>query len=370
MPPMVNAIYAIGRHESGKISPDCVSEERSDAGSGRTIHSDRMGNLMRAARLLFIQMLLETRGQLSARQLAEACEISIRTLHRDIEHLSAAGVPVVAERGRSGGFRLLEGWKTRLTGLTPSEAQAVFLSGLSGPAAQLGLGGAMESAQLKLLIALPASWREQATKVQSRLHLDPVDWYREPDPVPFLSVVAEAVWGERQLRVQYRSWKGMGERTVSPLGLVLKAGTWYFVESADDAIRTYRVAGLRAAELLSSRVRRPKGFDLARQWMQSIARFEESTYTSSARVLCTPAGLAELAQLNAATARALASVSQPTLPDARVGVTIPIESIERASRQLLTMAPDVTVIEPKALRAAIAARLREISRTYAVAADT
>jgi len=137
---------------------------------------------MRASRLLTIQMLLQTRGRLSARALAQALEVSVRTLYRDVDQLSAAGVPVIAQRGRDGGFELLDGWKTTLTGLTPSESQAVFLSGLAGPAAQLGLGDAVGSAQLKLLAALPAAWRDDAQRVAARLHLDPVDWYREAEP--------------------------------------------------------------------------------------------------------------------------------------------------------------------------------------------
>ena len=148
---------------------------------------------MRASRLLSLQMLLETRGRMSAQALAEALEVSVRTLYRDVDQLSAAGVPIYAERGRNGGFALLPGWKTTLTGLTPSEAQAVFLSGLPGPAQDLGLGGDVAGARLKLLAALPAAWRDDAQRVSARLHLDPVDWYRESDPTPHLPTVAVAV---------------------------------------------------------------------------------------------------------------------------------------------------------------------------------
>lgn len=319
---------------------------------------------MRAARLLSIQMMLDTRGQLSARELARALEISVRTLHRDIDHLSSAGVPVVAARGRSGGFRLLEGWKTRLTGLTASEAQAVFLSGLAGPAAQLGMRQPMQSAQLKLLTALPASSREAAQRMQSRLHLDPVDWYKEPAATPHLALVAEAVWSGRKLTFQYQSWKGASARVTSPLGLVLKAGTWYFVGNEEDGFRTYRVAAISDPGLLADRARRPKRFDLARHWQAAVEQFERTLYAGTARVLATTTGLAALSLLNAATARAVAAVPPPSKATDRVSVRIPIESIESAAGQLLALGPDVEVMEPPALRQAVRRRLRELARTY------
>jgi predicted DNA-binding transcriptional regulator YafY len=319
---------------------------------------------VRASRLLSIQMLLETRGRMSAQALADALEVSVRTLYRDVDQLTAAGVPIYAERGRLGGFRLLEGWKTTLTGLTPSEAQAVFLSGLAGPAAQLGLGTQVETAKLKLLTALPAPWRNDAQRISSRLHLDPVDWYREAEPVPHLATVAAAVWNERQLTIRYESWKATVRRTVSPLGLVLKAGAWYLVAATDDEPRTYRISNISEVQALEARCRRPRKFELARYWSESIRRFESELYKSRAVVLATAAGLKGLRNLNSAVCRAVAGVDAPLSQDARVKVSIPIESIDHATGQLLRLSPEVQVVEPLALRQSLILKLRQTCRLY------
>lgn len=319
---------------------------------------------MRASRLLSIQMLLQTRGRMSATALAAALEVSVRTLYRDVDQLSAAGVPIVAERGRFGGFELLGGWKTTLTGLTPSESQAVFLSGLAGPAAQLGLGEAVETAQLKLLAALPAPWRDDAQRVSRRLHLDPVDWYRETEPVPHLAAAAAAVWDERQLALRYESWTATVARTVSPLGLVLKAGTWYLVAAVDDAVRTFRVANILALETLPSRARRPRRFDLAAYWAESIARFERELYRARATVVASPEGLKALRQHSAALARAVAGASAAPRPGGRTRLEIPIESLEQASGLLLRLAPEVEVLAPAALREAVISRLQQAAALY------
>jgi predicted DNA-binding transcriptional regulator YafY len=320
---------------------------------------------MRASRLLTIQMLLQSRGRMSARALAEELQVSVRTLHRDVDQLSAAGVPIYAERGRSGGFALLGGWKTSLTGLTQAESQAVFLSGLAGPAAQLGLGAEVKAAQLKLLTALPSAWREQAQTVSSRLHLDPVDWYHEQEPVPLLSVVAEAVWKDRRLAMRYESWKRTSARTVGPLGLVLKGGMWYLVALLRDQPRTFRVANILSAQVLDDSARPPPNFDLASYWADSMRRFERELYTGEAKLLATPAGLKALGYLSTAVARAVAAAAAPRRKDGRVRLRIPIESIEHATGQLLRLAPDVEVLEPAALRAATIERLKQIARLYA-----
>lgn len=319
---------------------------------------------MRASRLLAIQMLLQTRGRMSATALAQALEVSVRTLYRDIDELTAAGVPVYAERGRSGGFELLPGWKTTLTGLTPSEAQAVFLGGLAGPAADLGLDEPVRSAQLKLLAALPADWRGQAQRVSSRLHLDPVDWYREAEPPVHLAQVAQAVWEGRQLAMRYESWTRSARQVVHPLGLVLKAGTWYLVAAREGQVRTFRVSGIGSVEVLPAACVRPRRFDLAAHWRESVRRFEASLYSARAEVAATARGLAHLRQMGAPVARALRDAKVPE-GNGRVRLHIPVESDEQAAAQLLRLAPEVEVLGPASLRSAILRRLRAMQAIYA-----
>lgn len=319
---------------------------------------------MRASRLLSIQMLLETRGRMSATELAQALEVSVRTLYRDIDELTSAGVPVYAERGRAGGFQLLPGWKTTLTGLTSSEAEAVFLSGLAGPAAELGLGAEVRSAQLKLLSALPAQWRGHARRVSSRLHLDPVEWYREADALPHLAAVATAVWEGRQLAFSYASWTRTAQQVVHPLGLVLKAGIWYLVAARDGKVRTFRVSNMRDVRVLDAPCARPRRFDLARHWAASVQRFEAELHGGDAEVAATARGLAHLRALNAAVARALRDVADPP-EGSRVHARVPIESVEHAAGVMLRLAPDVEVLAPRALRRAVLARARAVEKLYA-----
>lgn len=321
---------------------------------------------MRASRLLSILILLQMRGRLSAETLAEEFEVSVRTIYRDVDQLSAAGVPIYAERGRAGGFELMAGWQTTLTGLTPAEAQAVFLGGLPGPATQLGLGREVESARLKLLTALPAAWRDDAQRISARLHLDPLEWYRDSDAVPHLAAVADAVWSERQLTLRYRSWRGASRRTVDPLGLVLKAGVWYLVAAAEGQARTFRISNIADADVLNSRARKPrKAFDLATYWHDAMQRFERELYTGQATVLASSAGLVQLRALNSAVAQAVDAAAAQR-DGRRTRLRIPIESAEQATTQLLRLAPAVEVIAPKALRASIAERVRQIGRVYGV----
>jgi predicted DNA-binding transcriptional regulator YafY len=315
---------------------------------------------MQASRLLSILMLLQARGRMTAGALAEAMEVSERTILRDVDQLSAAGVPLWGERGRQGGFQLREGWSTQLTGMTEPEAHALLLAGLPGPATELGLGAAAASARLKLVASLPSGWREQADRVGQRLHIDPVDWYRAQDAPKFLREVADAVWRARRIQVRYESWKGEALRMLEPLGLVLKAGAWYLVArpagttARADAVRIYRLASLLELKL-GATFRRPTTFDLARTWQASAARFESELRSVEVR-----------ARVTQRCRKWLANARMPFSDEGGDEVTVRVESVERGARQLLAFGDEIEVLSPPALRermeqqaAAVLARYRK-----------
>jgi predicted DNA-binding transcriptional regulator YafY len=234
---------------------------------------------VRASRLVNLLLLLQTRGGLTAAELARELEVSVRTVHRDVEELSLAGVPIFAERGPHGGIRLVDGYRTRLTGMTAEEAEGLFLAGLPGPAAQLGLGTVVAAAQLKVLAALPSELRSRASRIVERFHLDVSGWFQADEPVPHLTTLSAAVWDERQVAITYDRGSGAVERTIAPLGLVLKAGVWYVVAAVEDQLRTYRVARVRTATILDGPVVRPPNFELASYWTETSAAYERESPT-------------------------------------------------------------------------------------------
>lgn len=228
---------------------------------------------MRADRLLSILLLLQHHGRMTVRQLAERLEVSERTICRDMEALSAAGVPVYAERGTGGGWFLSEGYRTTLTGLNRDEIQTVFLSN-ARLLQDLGLKEASDVALLKLSAALPAVFRRDAEYASQRIHIDGAGWHAAEEDVPHLRTLLEAVWEEKRLYLSYRrEGDDAVERLVDPLGLVAKGNTWYLVAAVEGEIRTYRVSRVKSAELVEERAARPPGFDLAAYWEQSTAQF-------------------------------------------------------------------------------------------------
>ncbi|SDG69127.1 Predicted DNA-binding transcriptional regulator YafY, contains an HTH and WYL domains [Lentzea fradiae] len=303
---------------------------------------------------------------MTAQALAAELEVSVRTIYRDVESLHASGVPLYGDAGPAGGYQLLDGYRTRLTGLTEQEAESLFLAGLPGAAADLGLGDAVAAAQLKLMAALPSPMRDRAARMAERFHLDAPSWYSDPERSPLLSVVADAVWRERLLEVRYRRWQAPEEvtRVLRPLGLVLKAGRWYLVASgSSERISTYRVAQIREASVVDEPFERPAGFDLAAHWAASLEDFQSRQYTGEAVVRLTPRGFESFSSyVLPAVARA---AERSAVDDGGwVRVTIPIESVGHATGMLLRMGGEVEVLEPEELRASVTSVVRELASRY------
>lgn len=319
---------------------------------------------MRASRLLSILMLLQARGRITAAALAAEFEVSVRTIYRDIDALSAAEIPVYADRGPGGGFQLLDGYRTRLTGLSPSEAASLFLAGLPGPAAELGLADALAAATLKLDAALPERMRAAAHRVAARFHLDPVGWFRSAEAARFLPEIAEAVWNERCIDIRYRREGGAVARRLHPLGLVLKAGTWYLVALTGDEPRTYRASNILGVSVLEEGFDRPPDFDLERFWAAASRAYEAGLQRGEAVLRVSPQGLASLERLGTAAAREAAASAGPPDSQGWARIALPIESVAEAAAELMRLGAEAEVLEPAALRRRIAASARALSRLY------
>ncbi|MFJ3922005.1 helix-turn-helix transcriptional regulator [Streptomyces sp. NPDC090022] len=323
---------------------------------------------MRADRLLSLLLLLQNRGRMTAPELAAELEVSVRTVYRDIESLGASGVPVLADRGPAGGYRLMDGYRTRLTGLTDAEADSLFLLGAPGPARDLGLGAVLATARLKVLAALPAGLAERSRLVEDRFHLDAPAWFRDADPVPHLAAVARAVWEQRVLRAHYRRWSGEVHRELRPLGLVLKSGIWYLVAQAGSdpaGVRTYRVSRLLDVEPTGEVFERPEGFGLVTYWEEQARRLESRLHQQTARLRLSPRGVKLLPmQFGAAGSRAVAAAGPPDA-EGWVEVDLPVESEAIAVGDLLRLGPEAEVLGPAPLREALSGTVEVLARRYA-----
>src|SRR5262245_47706765 len=225
---------------------------------------------VRASRLVSFLLLLQTRGHLTAAELAERLEVSERTVQRDGQALAASGVPIASVRGPAGGYRLERGYRTKLTGLDSTEAEALFV----GPAAELGLGRELAAARLKLLASLPAELQERASRASELFHVDPRGWFREDDRVPHLALIAGTLWRGNRLDMRYREGADVVSRRLDPLGLVLKAGVWYLLARRRGEERVYRVSRIVSARERAEPCDRPGDFDLAAAWARRSEAFE------------------------------------------------------------------------------------------------
>ncbi|MEW2415437.1 transcriptional regulator [Streptomyces sp. NPDC046866] len=336
---------------------------------------------MRADRLLSLLLLLQNRGRMTAPELAAELEVSVRTVYRDIEALGASGIPVHADRGPAGGYRLVDGYRTRLTGLTDSQADSLFLAGTPGPARDLGLGADLAAAQLKLQAALPAGLADRARRLQGRFHLDATAWFRDADPVPHLAQIAQAVWDQRILVAGYRRWNGEVRtgRVLHPLGLVLKGGIWYLVARPADepaagpagtpagshrTYRTYRVSRFLDVDTAPGTFVRPPGFELAAYWEESARRLDDALRHQTAVVRLSPRGLRLLPmQFGAAGSRALADAG-PADADGWTTVRLPVETQSVAVGDLLRLGAEAEVVSPPELRRAVAGTVAVLAERY------
>ncbi|WP_282090839.1 helix-turn-helix transcriptional regulator [Streptomyces tendae] len=325
---------------------------------------------MRAARLIKMVLLLQSRPTMTAAELARELEVSERTVTRDAQALSEAGVPVYAERGRAGGYRLVGGYRTRLTGLARGEAEALFLSGVPGALREMGLEDTASAARLKVSAALLPSLRDASRTAAQRFHLDAPNWFREPETPELLPAVADAVWDDRRVAARYRRGTEEVVRDLEPYGLVLKAGVWYVCArvtgaAGDGPFRVYRIDRFTAVEAGEERFTRDDGFDLPAFWAERAEQFARSILRAEVVVRLSERGVRALPYaVDALAAReALASAGAPD-QDGRLTVTLPVESEDVAHTQLRALGPEVEVLAPASLRGRFARDAGRLAGLY------
>jgi len=314
---------------------------------------------MRADRLISIVLLLQANGRMTAETLASRLDEAQRTILRDMDALSSAGVPVVAERGTGGGWRLIDGYETKLTGLTPAEIRSLFLARPPALLAELGIKEAADAAWLKLRAALPVGVREQAEFVRQRLLIDSRNWRESGESLTSLPVLLEALWSDKRLKFVYEKADGTsGEREVDPLGLVARANRWYLVAGKGDEQRTYRVSRIRSPEISAERAERPANFDLAAYWETSTNRFREHLPYYNATFLVTEHIMPWVCYR-----------PRRVLEQARVGeryrVSLRFDAPEEARQFALGHGAELEVLEPQELRDHVIATAHAVAAAYA-----
>lgn len=318
---------------------------------------------MRADRLLSIMLLLQVHRRITAHELAKRLEVSERTIYRDVEALSAAGVPVTAERGTGGGLMLLETFRTNLTGLNSTEVQALFLGQPDHLLNDLGLHQASEAALIKLLAVLPSINRQSAEYVRQRIYVDVTGWQQaDEEQLLFLPLIQEAIWQERKLSVTYQRSEQAVERVLDPLGLVAKGRIWYLIAAINGEMRTYRVSRIQQASLRDESCVRPPNFDLADYWRQSSATFLANIPRHAVSVRMPQSALPRVTQ-----AGRFIQLEQAGPPDEHgwVAARILFEDKDEICGYLLSFGTEMEILEPPELRAQVLELARNILAFYA-----
>ena len=322
---------------------------------------------MRADRLISILMLLQSRGRMTARCLADELDVSERTIYRDVQALCNAGVPVYAEHGPGGGLALLDSYRTTLTGLDDDELRALFMMfSAPGPLEKLGVSQKLKTALLKISAALSNGRDLDENRIHQRFHLDWSWWFHEQEPVPHLQVIQQAVWEGRRLRLHYQTaMLAAIDVEVEPYGLVSKAGIWYLVAGVEGAPRVYRVSWLMNVVSLAEHFERPAGFDLPAFWQGWCAEYEQRQQVFQARLRISPGMLPYLPLFFGR--RVLDEGAYAGAPDAQGWVTLvlPFENLEAARERVLSLGSAVEVLEPEALRCSVIDVAQQIVSFYA-----
>ncbi len=320
---------------------------------------------MRADRLLSILLLLQARGQTTGRELAKHLEVSERTVHRDMDALSAAGVPVFALRGAQGGWQLDENWRTQVPGLDEAELRA-FLMVQPRVLGDKRLAAAAERALSKLMAALPASMREQAASIRQRLYVDPAGWHGANEDLSMLPMVQHAVARDRKLKIRYRKPEDgatSSERIIDPLGLVAKGTSWYLVANTSRGYRTYRVSRIESVALLDKPCERPASFDLAEHWQKATREFIDGRPRYHATLCLQSSAADEIKKW-----RRVAPVEDATQTKGWRTLQVQFDYEEEACFVVLGFGARAKVIKPEKLRQRIAAEVSAMAdqqREYA-----
>ena len=314
---------------------------------------------MRADRLLSILLLLQVHQRMTARELAQRLEVSQRTIHRDMDALCTAGIPITAERGVGGGWGLLEEYRTNLTGLSESEIQVLFLGKPTPLLADLGLHQASEGALIKLLAALPEMHRRDAECARQRIHFDVSSWHQTHQDITQLPILQDAIWRERRLRIIYQRGDSSVERIVDPLGLVAKGSTWYLVACVEGQERNYRVSRIQAAEILEQPCIRPPDFDLATSWSRSSTLFR-------ANLPCYPVCIRVATEAVPLIYQANKRVTHtgPTDSEGWITLQLQFETEAEARGYILSFGTQIEILEPLTLREQVIELARSILTHY------
>ena len=321
--------------------------------------------MMRADRLLSLLLTLQTEGKVKAKELARRQGVSPRTIYRDLDALTAAGVPVYAEPGPTGGVALMDGYKTQLTGLNRAELQTLFFGKPPALLQDLGLSNVADAALLKLLASLPVTSRPKASSARQHLYIDTTGWAKSKDAVPLLPGLYEAVQQEQRVTLHYaRPDKGNETvtRLVDPLGLVARGSTWYLIAAVEGELRTYRVSRIEQLEVVNEACRRPDGFDLATYWEASKTAFREQLPRYPVKVRAKSDIVARM-RVSGRYARVVTE-AQTADDDGWLRLDLLFEVDWEACEYLLSFGPAVVVVEPHELRDQIAHLAQQTARLY------